>query len=432
MCLISVLPKGTKKNTEKVYKFIESGFNCNQDGSGFMFKRNGENTVTINKGYFNLSRLIENIKKLDLKEEDELVIHHRIGTAGKICPENTHPFLVSSVESEINVTDITINKPALVHNGIIYGVKDYMTLNSDFCDTYAFARYIMANENVLNLYKDYDTLFKELFNHYLGTDKLCLLFPDRDLKMYGYFQNDDGYYHSNSGYNTKVKNWGGYETFLDEEEHEDIGTAIGFKQPFQCAVQPNEQLRFGSTMPKVLSLPANNSLDNNVNTQNLKNSIFPLNENNVKYFYFKLPGRGDKLYWLTNYNINSDSQMFIRKDGAATLYIPIKTQSILNDEIIFVPKNPNFTRVVVDYLYLVKKLPDYSKNRLKLTQKIIENNFAKSIFHEIVYKPLKNLGYNNNKFYKLTLLLYVDYLKNKSNANSVKSTDFIEDAVVVD
>lgn len=424
MCLISVLPKGTKKNTEEVHEFIKSGFNCNKDGSGFMYKRNGENKITIDKGYFNLTKLIDNITSLNLTEDDELVIHHRIGTAGLVSNENTHPFLISDVESEINAIDITIDKPAMVHNGVFWGITSYTNRNKDFCDSYAFARYFMANKHLMAIFLEDKSLFKELCDRYIGTDKLCLLFPDRDLQMYGHFIENNGYYHSNSGYYTTTRNVGGYEYEEEIENAWNLGIGLMQNCPLPAAQANN---RFGEGLPKVITLD-----QNKVNIHKLVNSKFPINENNFRYFFYKLPGQGEKLYFLENLNLETNMQMFRRKDGAVTVYIPIGTSVLLNDGVVFVPKNPNYSKAIVDYLYLIEKLPDYSKNRLKKTQKIIEDMFMKSVFDEIVYKPLKNLGYQNNKFYKLTLLLYVDYLRDKSKADALSSTDFIEDAVVND
>lgn len=423
MCLISILPKGTKKNTQEVHEFIKNGFNCNKDGSGFMYKRNGDNKITIDKGYFNLTKLIDSIDSLKLTEDDELVIHHRIGTSGLVSAENTHPFLISDVESEINVADITINKPALVHNGMIFGIQEYMRMNTNFCDTYAFARYFMSNKYVMGLFLNNRNIFKDFADRLLGTDKLCILFPDRDLEKYGYFIEKNGYFHSNDGYCNYTKNVGGINYYNNDDDL-NYTPIINLPKIFNYN---NEVKRFGDGLPKSESVS-----EPKINIHKLKNSVFQLTESNFKYFFFKLPGQGDKLYFLEKLDLKTDSQVFKRLDGNTSVYMPQKTELLLNDTITFVPKNAQFTKVIVDYLYLVEKLPDYSKNRLKKTQKILEETIGHSLFHEFEYKPLKTLGYKNNKFYKLTLLLYVDYLKNKSKANTVKATDFIEDAVVTD
>lgn len=422
MCLISVLPKGTKKDTKEVYDFIKNGFNCNRDGSGFMYKRNGDNKITIDKGYFNLDKLIDNIKALKLKEEDELVIHHRIGTSGKVIGENTHPFLISDKPEEINSKDITIDKPALVHNGMFYGILDYSSLNKDFCDSYAFARYIMTNKNVMDLLLNNKYLFKIIFNNIIGSDKVCFLFPDRDLVLLGDFIKDNDYYHSNSGYCKSITNIGGHN-YYGEFENE-----LDFEIKDESSSLNNNYNNFlGNGLPKLISKSLNNKPDIN----NLKYSEFPITENNFKYFFYKIPDFKNKLYYLESFHSDSVTQSFMRRDNVATIYLTHKTEDLLNDKITFVPKSPAFSKAIVDYFYLVEKLPNYSKNRLKKTERILnEELWLKGLFDEVSYRPLRTLGYNNNKFYKLTLLLYVDYLKSK--ANTVNATDFTEDAVVVD
>ena len=207
MCLISVCPKGTPKYTDEVKEFIQNGFNSNKDGSGFMYKKEGEYFVHVEKGFFKFDELMAAIEKANLKDEDELVIHHRIGTSGKVSKENTHPFVISHVHETVCSISIKTNKACLVHNGYFSDIYEYMSKNPDFSDTYAFTRYIMPN--VIDFYVQETKMFKKAFLGIVGTSKICVLFPYRNLVMMGNFTEDNGYFHSNGGY----KNW----------RHRDVG-----------------------------------------------------------------------------------------------------------------------------------------------------------------------------------------------------------------
>lgn len=213
MCLVSGCPKGTLKKGDKVINFIKEGFGSNRDGSGYMFKRNGEHTITIKKGFFHdVSKLIDSILKEELTEDDELVIHHRIGTSGLVTNENCHPFVISKEHEECSATHIVTDKPCLAHNGYIRNVTKFMAINPDFSDTYAFARYIMTiNEFQDLLYSDKD-MFLNYVEEWAGRTKVAFLHPNHDMVKIGEFNEDEGYFHSNIGYKTYTYDKGGSST----------------------------------------------------------------------------------------------------------------------------------------------------------------------------------------------------------------------------
>jgi len=210
MCLVSVCKKGTPKYTDEVVKFIKKGASSNRSGSGFMFKRDGEDTITINKGYFDVEELLKDLKAHNLQDSDELVIHHRIPTAGNADAFNTHPFVISTKHEEVIMVKGTTKKPCLAHNGVFSMITGYMDLDSDFSDTYAFSRYIMANKSVMNFYLHDRNLFDTLTKHIIGSyNKVALMFPDRDLELIGDFNECNGYFHSNWGFKTYTNDVGG-------------------------------------------------------------------------------------------------------------------------------------------------------------------------------------------------------------------------------
>ena len=100
--------------------------------------------------------------------------------------------------------------PCIVHNGMIYGITNQMFLNSQFSDTFAFVKYIMAADGVMEMYNNSFSTFELLTDSFLGNDKLCLLHPDRDLTTVGKYLTDNGYLHSNSGYKVNYYDRGGF------------------------------------------------------------------------------------------------------------------------------------------------------------------------------------------------------------------------------
>lgn len=198
MCLISVLGKGTTKYSEEVTGFLKRGMDSNGDGSGFMYKRDGGNTVVVRKGFFKFDELMAALNSAELKDSDELVVHHRIGTSGLVSAENTHPFIISHVHDTIVQTDAKVNLPCLVHNGMFSELEKHERINPNFSDTYAFARYIMTN--AIDLYTLETDLFKKALRPVIGGSKICVVYPHRDLIMLGDFVEDNGYFHSHRGY----------------------------------------------------------------------------------------------------------------------------------------------------------------------------------------------------------------------------------------
>lgn len=212
MCLISICPKGTEKLNDKVENFIKQGLSSNTDGSGIMWKKDKDNKVNIKKGLKTFDDIKKAIEEANLTLEDELIIHHRIGTSGERNEINTHPFIVSEDYSVIKQIEGSFNLPAMAHNGVFYSYTNY---NSKFNDTFHFTNEFIAIPEVLSLLKNKTALFKELFTPKLGTNKLAFLFPDRDLLMIGNFVTEDGYYHSNGGYKKFVYDKGGSSSYYN-------------------------------------------------------------------------------------------------------------------------------------------------------------------------------------------------------------------------
>lgn len=194
MCIIVSKEKGVKLPTKKI---LENCFKRNSDGAGFMYVKN--NQVMIDKGYMTFEDFYKRLKELkkefgnDLTDK-ALVMHFRIGTHGNNDKETTHPFPVSSSESELRKLKTTTNV-GMAHNGIIpyYG---YYTLLSD---TQAFI-------------KDYVSVFRDLDKQFYknervmqlikktASSKLCFLDNQENIYYLGDFVENEGVKYSNDTY----------------------------------------------------------------------------------------------------------------------------------------------------------------------------------------------------------------------------------------
>lgn len=445
MCLISICPKGTEKNTDKVYDFIRSGFKCNKDGSGYMFKRNGENKITIKKGFFNdVEKMIDSIKSENLTIDDELAIHHRMGTLGLISQENTHPFVCSDVESEVSAVSITIDKPCMVHNGIFRGLLIFERMNPDFSDTYAFARYIAGNKHLSKMLDTADdtTMFKFVNNDIIGSNKICILHPTRDMITIGNFINNEGYLHSNDGYCRYVKNVGGVED-IDWEEYYGIRskrnhstkTSIGFQNPGKGKNHPKASSTGGT---KVLLLDQNG---NNKNIRKFDNTNMTITSTNSHHFYFYLKTSWEsyldksyvKKYILekpfNSSEINVVLNLVLTDEKQWVTFQCIPTQELI-DKYYYVPKE-SYYKIYEDFYKLMTGIKDFGGKTLKKLNVLLNKPISmhKKDTDTIFYKKVGDFYTKGSlKAYKM----YLEKLEELNNKAVISSNASLVEAVPAD
>ena len=95
MCVI--VSKEKNKNLPSMDD-LKNCFKRNDDGAGFLYTDNGR--VVIDKGYMTYKNYKKHYQKLCKKYDNfnnkALILHFRIGTAGKNSAENCHPYILSS------------------------------------------------------------------------------------------------------------------------------------------------------------------------------------------------------------------------------------------------------------------------------------------------------------------------------------------------
>lgn len=199
MCIIAISPKGTDKLSPFFEQALRTSALRNRDGMGFAFKQAHNQALYYHKGFTNVETMIGRIEDMKIKREDELIVHFRIKTQGIVCPENCHPFVLSSDEKSIDsVGPSTTIFPLMFHNGHFTGFES----TGNHSDTYNFAREVMRIKDIYTLLKIDKNKFMQLFGNIIDYNKMALLYPKTSapLVTVGSFVEDEGYLFSNHTY----------------------------------------------------------------------------------------------------------------------------------------------------------------------------------------------------------------------------------------
>lgn len=449
MCIISILGKGTQKDSPEVIKFITNGFNNNYDGSGFMLKRNNTDYVYFSKGYFNLNSLLDDIKNQNLQLDDELVVHHRIGNVGNVGIINCHPFACSNDEKIINNHCGEVKVPVLVHNGTFSNVTPLKELNKGSSDTYAVSRYIFGDENIINMLKTNLKVLDIMMIPILNTGKLCMLFPDRDLLKTSNFIEDNGYFHSNEGYKDDwYRDVGGYlkkkESYV-ERAINNLFTSSNNK----VANKKQTKLALNNDFKYIDKI--NNILDNVSVT--LDGSLIRINNFNYKDFIYCFNTVGhihyDKAFTFTSFSETRKLNILKVKNNNDILKIPI-TEHSLHVNLDFLPTN-SMNAIYRDYLMLLKWI-EPSNKVMKSIYNQLNNSRFKSLETKILVSKIgqfvsrkaliEYFNYYKDEYirgeYRLTMKAIYDYVEvsvttyDNTNTFPVNAVDFRENESLVE
>lgn len=217
MCLIAVAPKGTKKYSEFLLEAVRKASVTNTDGIGFSYKRDkNKSRVWISKGFKDVEVFIKSLKNKRLKDEDELIIHLRIGNKGGKTTEMNHPFVLSDDTDIILSNETYVENSIMAHNGTFF---DYSVHSSMLSDTYFFVKEFMSVKEIQDLLKRDLKLFKDTFKYVLKTNRLAFIFNDETpLVVIGDFKEDQGYFFSNDSYSrNNYRNIGGADYYGAED-----------------------------------------------------------------------------------------------------------------------------------------------------------------------------------------------------------------------
>lgn len=159
MCIAILNTKGVTLKRE----LLNNCWKNNGDGAGMLYAKDGQMQVFKEMSSFdNFYNEYLRVRKQVSKQN--IVLHFRISTHGKVNETNCHPFLVT-------------DQLGFVHNGMIYDVPR----SDDFSDTYMF------NEEVLKNLKDdfeYNETMLDMLASFIGSgSKLIFLNSDDDFAI---------------------------------------------------------------------------------------------------------------------------------------------------------------------------------------------------------------------------------------------------------
>ena len=135
MCVICVSPKGESQPTKAT---LETMFESNSHGAGFMYARNGK--VHIHKGFMDFTSYWKAIKNAKLTKADSAVYHCRISTQAGINPEMTHPFPWTTKLEDTKLLDCTC-QCGIAHNGV---VRMTSTGDKEYSDTALYIAWYLS------------------------------------------------------------------------------------------------------------------------------------------------------------------------------------------------------------------------------------------------------------------------------------------------
>ena len=192
-------------------EILEQCWAANPDGAGFAMKTNeSKYAIAIHKGFMSWAGFVRAFEQYHLADfEEELFLHFRIATHGKVSPGNTHPFCLTEELKLLRHPDLLTNY-ALMHNGMlpieprVNGISDTMEL----------CRRLAKGDFQRNL-----PAVCELLEGFLEHNKIAIMTREQVYLLGEWELLDDVYFSNFHG------DWTGFEETLFDTEWKSTGTA---------------------------------------------------------------------------------------------------------------------------------------------------------------------------------------------------------------
>jgi len=178
MCIIIAKKRGVEYGD--ISESIRESAYFNSDGGGFALKRDGEQIIMLDKGFFDAEVLIKKLETLKIKENDELMIHLRFATHGPANMRNCHPFVVHHDREEARLISGMVEDMVVTHNGVLNKYTFDTDVVSDTCN---FVTKLMGNKHVKNMVRETPETFEDLFEDSIEGDKLAIMYPDKEMYL---------------------------------------------------------------------------------------------------------------------------------------------------------------------------------------------------------------------------------------------------------
>jgi hypothetical protein len=178
MCIILASPSGKMPGKEVLQRCRE----LNRDGMGLAYVEDGR--VKVSRYLTEFEEMYEEILQVRERVHDSpLIVHFRRVSAGTVCMENVHPFLLED------------HNCAVAHNGTLF---DWVEKGEDRSDTRRFVEDLMSG-------LPHDFLKQEgallLLDSAIGASRVAVLAEDGvHLFNRSAWVEDDGIFYSNTGY----------------------------------------------------------------------------------------------------------------------------------------------------------------------------------------------------------------------------------------
>lgn len=430
MCLIIYCAKGSDKKKEFLSEAILKASEFNPDGMGYALKRS-DGSLFVNKGFFNVNNFLEYIKDEDVKEDDELLVHLRIGNEGKVNTEMSHPFIISSKEDEIlELLEGYTDKPILAHNGTM---KKHAVTGSDKSDTFFFIKNLMSRPSIINLIKEDVNTFEYALQPHLNLSRLCVMFPgDDETKLVGKWHDIEGFKFSkdyNSEYFPKKKLISQYATssMYQHETYEGIDCSYysEFREQNKNNVENNYLSQDGLVQVPSLKYPRESFKDWINNTHVLyMGSYFPtsktirdytigINEKNIGKCIAE-PIESDYelgIFRYASYRIYEVKPNFIVVTDLDNLYnIPVPKSKFY--ELFSVTWDKEYLNYYNKYIQMVKEIPVTKSMVKKLESIITRASGSKVVKNYIAFRDIKFIP----------IALAIEFLNNAEHELQIQKT----------
>lgn len=138
-----------KENNPIKKETLETCFDNNPDGSGFVYRESVNSKPICKKGYFKFEEFYSEYKEI---KNFEALLHFRIATSGKLNEANCHPFQVN-------------DKHYLIHNGVLHGFP-YTKKRSD---TNYLSNILLKDIDITNKH------FQLILENAIGDNKIVVM-----------------------------------------------------------------------------------------------------------------------------------------------------------------------------------------------------------------------------------------------------------------
>jgi hypothetical protein len=484
MCLLIIKPSNVKYDHDFIIWSVNNGITYNRDGIGGAVRKQLTNTLLMNKGFFNnnVEHFYEWLKACDIQPGDELMIHLRQGTAGQKSTFNQHPYILGELPTEgIRGAELTLDSDnvetgVFAHNGIFYN-NSYFDVSKDLSDSYNWAySYFGTEDEIKELKLKGEDAFTASVNQDLIGQKVCFMFPDRELIRVGNYHSEKGFLFSNKGYtNGSYNDRGGVQvktnsSFSDDDFEDDEHNPYNYwwvnaLNNTRNLPAPSSNLdlpKTNSEETKVISIDnkvdieikkkVNTSFDFSIEileTPKSDTKIINIGKNNKLSYFRKKPNIYINIDSDDNINSNLDVYININNKNKDHFLLRAKkdlvkiTHTIKSDSIHYInncyasSENPNYTHALS-----IKSIDFENDYTSVVTTRSLNDDFQvmpKKVFAHIYkdYMKLVDLygeTISNNKRKKLRTLYDTINRINSSNINTVNNfykTKFNSKALVM-